>query len=66
MADAGKNPKKLIITLTRSLIGRPATQCRVAAALGLKRSNDVVSHDDSPTIRGMVNKISHLLTVEVA
>ncbi len=58
--------EKLKITLTRSLIGRPEKHCRIARALGLgKRFNPVV-HYDSPTIRGMVTKISHLLTVEGA
>ncbi|MBK8191101.1 MAG: 50S ribosomal protein L30 [Vampirovibrionales bacterium] len=61
-----KSGKKLNIRLTRSLIGRPMTQKKIAIALGLRKSNDLVSHDDSPTIRGMVNKISHLITVEVA
>lgn len=58
--------KKLKITLTKSLIGRPEKQRRVAKALGLTKSNQTVEQYDSPTIRGMVNKISHLLTVEAA
>ncbi|MFP4322500.1 MAG: 50S ribosomal protein L30, partial [Anaerolineales bacterium] len=32
--------------------------------LGLKRMNDVVEHKDSPVIRGMIDKVSHLVTVE--
>jgi large subunit ribosomal protein L30 len=35
-----------------------------ARSLGLRRLNFTVTHDDTPAIRGMVNKISHLLRVE--
>ncbi len=58
--------KKLRIRLTRSLIGRPEKHRKVARALGLKKLHDVVEHADSPTIKGMVTRISHLITVEVA
>lgn len=58
--------KKLRIKLTRSLIGRPEKHRKVARALGLKKLNDVVEHAQSPTIQGMVTRISHLVTVEVA
>lgn len=58
--------KKLRIKLTRSLIGRPEKHRKVARALGLKKLHDVVEHADSPTIKGMVTRISHLITVEVA
>lgn len=60
------NEKKLKITLTRSLIGRPEKQRRVAKALGLTKSHQSVVQADTPLIRGMINKITHLLTVEVA
>ncbi|MEM0950870.1 MAG: 50S ribosomal protein L30 [Cyanobacteria bacterium P01_H01_bin.74] len=52
------------MTLTRSLLGRPEKHRRVAASLGLKRSQRSVFQYDTPIIRGMINKISHLLTVE--
>ena len=57
---------KLRITWKRSTVGRPPRQERVIAALGLHKLNDTVVHDDTPQIRGMVNKICHLLewTVE--
>lgn len=55
--------KKLTITLVKSPIGYQKNQRTVAVALGLKKLNSTVQHDDSPTIRGMVNKISHLLSV---
>ena len=54
------------ITWTRSTIGRPQNQRRIIASLGLHRLNPTVIHQDSPTIRGMVNKVSHLVKVEVA
>jgi large subunit ribosomal protein L30 len=56
---------RLRITLVKSLIGRPATQGRIARGLGLRKTHSVVEHIDTPIIRGMVRKISHLLTVEV-
>ena len=52
---------KLRITWKRSTVGRPPRQERVIAALGLHKLNDTVIHKDTPQIRGMVNKISHLL-----
>lgn len=52
---------KLRITWKRSTVGRPPRQERVIAALGLHKLNDTVIHNDTPQIRGMVNKISHLL-----
>ena len=52
------------ITWTKSCIGRPGNQQKVIQALGLKRLNHSVTHGDTPTIRGMVNKVSHLLAVE--
>jgi len=55
--------KKLSITLTRSLIGRPETQRVVVKTLGLRKVNQTVVHNDDPAIRGMVNKVKHLLTV---
>ncbi|NLI68836.1 MAG: 50S ribosomal protein L30 [Bacilli bacterium] len=56
--------KKLEITLKRSVIGRKEDQKRTVEALGLKKLNDTVVHDDTPQIRGMVNKVSHLVTVK--
>ena len=55
---------RLKITWVKSSIGRPANQKGVIRALGLRRLHASVVHDDSPTVRGMVNKISHLLTVQ--
>ncbi|HAA37479.1 MAG TPA: 50S ribosomal protein L30 [Firmicutes bacterium] len=56
--------KQLRITLVRSVIGRPEPQRRTVEALGLKKINQVVEHEDTPQIRGMINKVSHLVQVE--
>lgn len=55
---------QLRITWTKSYIGKPQNQRRVIDALGLRRLNHTVIVGDTPTIRGMVNKVSHLLRVE--
>ncbi len=54
------------ITWTRSAIGKPQSQRRIIKSLGLHRLHHTVVHQDSPTIRGMVHKVSHLVKVEVA
>ncbi len=56
--------KKLKITQVRSTIKRLENQKRTIRALGIKRLNETVIHDDTPTIRGMVNTVSHLVVVE--
>ena len=55
--------KQIKIKLVRSLIGCPETQRKVAKALGLSKTDQVVEHNDSATIVGMVKKISHLVEV---
>ena len=55
---------KLKITLNKSLIGRKDDHIATAKALGLKKIRDVVEKEDNATIRGMVNKISYLVTCE--
>ncbi len=56
--------KKLRITLVKSPIGYPKRQKETVRSLGLRRLQSSVVHDDTPPIRGMVNKISHLVKVE--
>ncbi len=56
--------KKLEITLTRSLIGRPNDQRVTVNTLGLRKMHQTVVLDDNAAIRGMVNKVSHLVTVK--
>jgi len=55
---------QLKITWTKSYIGKPKNQRRVVESLGLKRLHHSVIHGDTPVIRGMVNKVQHLLKVE--
>jgi len=57
---------KLKITQVRSAIGRTGQQKKIVAALGLRRLNQTVEHEDSPQIRGMLTKVSHLVKVENA
>ncbi len=53
------------ITLVRSLIGYPEEQRLVVRGLGLRKPSSSVVRDDTPSIRGMVRKIPHLVKVEV-
>lgn len=54
----------LKVTLRRSLIGeKPKTRATVSA-LGLRRVNHSVEHKDSPTVRGMLHRVRHLVDVE--
>ena len=57
------NKEKVKITLVKSLIGSTEKQIRVARALGLKKKDQTVEHENSATIMGMVNAIPHLLKV---
>ncbi|RSL28826.1 50S ribosomal protein L30 [Salibacterium salarium] len=56
--------KKVEITLSRSLIGRPEDQRVTVNTLGLRKVNHTVVKEDNSAIRGMINKVSHLLTVK--
>jgi large subunit ribosomal protein L30 len=55
--------KTLKITLKRSLIGRTERMKRVVASMGLRKINQTVTHKDTPVIRGMIHKTSHLVEV---
>tara|TARA_B100001093_G_C26829865_1_gene1015644 strand:- start:2370 stop:2552 length:183 start_codon:yes stop_codon:yes gene_type:complete len=55
---------KIKIKQVRSKIDRPKRQKRTLAALGLSKINQVVEHEDTPQILGMVNAIKHLIKVE--
>jgi large subunit ribosomal protein L30 len=55
---------KLQITLKRSLIGRPEDQRATVRALGLTKLHQSVEHEDTPSIRGMVTKVTHLVEVK--
>ena len=56
---------KLCVTWVKSSIGYAEDQKRTLRALGLHRLNQSVTHDDSASIRGMINKVRHLVKVEV-
>jgi len=56
--------KKIKITQTKSIIDRPKRQKLTIEALGLGRPHYEVVHNDTPQIRGMINKVSHLVKVE--
>jgi large subunit ribosomal protein L30 len=55
---------KLRITWIKSAIGYNVKQKATIKALGLRRLHHVVEHGDTPVIRGMINKVSHLVRVE--
>jgi len=56
--------KKLKVTQIRSTIGCLKAQKETVRALGLRKINKVVIHDDTPCIRGMVNSVMHIVKVE--
>lgn len=55
---------KIKVTQIRSIIDRPKRQKLTIEALGLGRPNWVKIHNDSPQIRGMINKVIHLVKFE--
>ncbi|MBM2824587.1 MAG: rpmD [Dehalococcoidales bacterium] len=55
---------KLCVTWVKSGIGYSEDQKRTLKALGFRRLNQVVIHDDSGAMRGMINKVRHLVKVE--
>ena len=60
-----KKTEKLVrVTLVKSPIGYDISQKRTVRALGLRKMNQTVEHKDSPTFRGMVEKVSHFLYIE--
>ena len=63
---ARKKETKLQITLVRSPIGYTKKQKNTLKALGLMRINQMVTHKDNNALRGMLDKVSHLVNVEEA
>ena len=55
--------KRIRITQVRSAVGRQKIQRRTLAALGIRRHQQSVVHDDTPAIRGMIASIDYLLEV---
>ena len=59
-----KTPKMIKITQTRSGIGRLTKHRRTLRALGIKRHQQSVVHEDNEAIRGMINQVSYMVSVE--
>jgi large subunit ribosomal protein L30 len=64
MPKGQTSDKVLRVTLVRSPIGYTKDQRATARALGLRRLHQTVEHKDNPTLRGMIQKIIHLVQVE--
>lgn len=56
--------KKIKVTLIRSGAGRLPAHRATLVGLGLKKLNQTVEHIDTPPLRGMINKVSYLVSVE--
>ncbi|MEE9350009.1 MAG: 50S ribosomal protein L30 [Flavobacteriaceae bacterium] len=56
--------KKIKVKQVKSAIRRPKNQKLTLVALGLRKMNQVVEHDASPAVLGMVNTVKHLVSVE--
>ena len=55
---------KIVVTWVKSSIGYKEDQKRTIKALGFKRLNGTVVHEDSAALRGMINKVRHLVKIE--
>lgn len=56
--------QKLRVTLVKSVIGTPEDQRATVRTLGLNKLNSSAEHNDTPQIRGMIRKVSHLVKIE--
>jgi large subunit ribosomal protein L30 len=63
MAKKGEG-KILKVTLVRSPIGYPEPQKATVRALGLHRMHQTVEHEDTPALRGMLDKVIHMIRIE--
>ena len=57
-------PRQIKVTLVKSTIGFDKRQAAVVESMGLRRLNHTVELADTPSIRGMIHKVRHLITVE--
>jgi len=65
MAKAKKSkPKVILVTLVKSPIGYSERQKKTVKALGLRRMNQTVEHVETPSLLGMLDKVSHLIEVQ--
>ncbi len=63
-AKKSEQPEMIKVTLVRSVIGRPPDQRATVATLGLRRMHQTVEVADTPSTRGMLTKVRHLIVVE--
>ena len=64
MPKKENSEKTIRVTLVRSPIGYTKDQKATAMALGLRRLHQTIEHRDNPALRGMIQKIIHLVQVE--
>jgi len=62
---ASKQAKKIKVTLVKSVIGTMESHRACVRGLGLRRTHHTVEVEDTPAVRGMINKVSYLLKWEV-
>jgi large subunit ribosomal protein L30 len=62
--EAAKSDKKVRVTLVRGLIGTRESHRATVRGLGLRRINHTVELEDTPSVRGMINKVSYLVKCE--
>jgi len=62
--EAAKSGKKVRVTLVRGVIGTRESHRATVRGLGLRRINHTVELEDTPAVRGMINKVSYLLKCE--
>ncbi|MBU4258566.1 MAG: 50S ribosomal protein L30 [Proteobacteria bacterium] len=55
---------KLKVTLVKSMIGRPEKHRKILRSMGLTKINRAVAFEDAPSVRGMINKVAHLVKAE--
>jgi large subunit ribosomal protein L30 len=63
-ARESKEQRTLRVTLIRSTIGRPKDQGATVRSMGITKLNQTVELTDSPSVRGMITKVRHLVRVE--
>lgn len=61
--DSNESTKTIQVTLVRSPIGYEKSQKATVKALGLRKMHQTVEKTDTPMVRGMINKVRHLVTV---
>jgi large subunit ribosomal protein L30 len=55
--------KTITVKLRRGLAGKSEREKRIVSSLGLKKVNQMREHQDNPVIRGMINRVAHLLEI---